>query len=203
MRPGSNKQVVWSNSIRTKSGADVTYEYVTFVPKDFSRPSVELKLYMPYSFIGGSNGSSVQLTAGNFFMFHSQYAFFTRCSSGTVKGRAEKFLHVRTFPSLCLPLTKAANAQPVSPNGTFFTELKGNFFTGPCTEDETRGQWPYRVASDREMTIASDSKPTTSITLESICILLLKATFMASDSSGLQMTSEVKADLRIELSDLK
>ena len=50
------------------------------------------------------------------------------------------------------------------------------------------------------MKMASDLRPATSITLESICILLLKATYR--DSSGLQMTSEVKAELRIDLSDL-
>ena len=47
-----------------------------------------------------------------------------------------------------------------------------------------RGQWPYGVASDKAMKMASYLKPATSITLESIkesiCMLLLKATFMAS-----------------------
>ena len=62
--------------------------------------------------------------------------------------------------------------------------------SGPCLDIEgvmipysqTRGQWPHRVASDRALKMASDLKPATSITLESICILLLKATFMASEA---------------------
>ena len=33
------------------------------VLNSFLRPSVEFQLYSPYSFIGGSNGSSVQFTA--------------------------------------------------------------------------------------------------------------------------------------------
>ena len=49
-------------------------------------------------------------------------------------------------------------------------------------EVPTRGQWPYRVASDRAMRMASDLKPATSITLESICILFLKAPFMAYEA---------------------
>jgi len=51
------------------------------------------------------------------------------------------------------------------------------------------------------MKMASDLKPATSITLESICILLLEATFTASEAKW-QMASKVKADLKIELSDL-
>ena len=47
------------------------------------------------------------------------------------------------------------------------------------------------------MKMASDLKPTTSITLESIYILLLKATFTASEALVAS-----KVDLRIELSDL-
>ena len=47
---------------------------------------------------------------------------------------------------------------------------------------ETREQGPYRLASNRAMKMASVLKPATSITLESICILLLKATFMASEA---------------------
>ena len=47
---------------------------------------------------------------------------------------------------------------------------------------EQEGNGPIRVASNRAMKMGSDLKPATSITLESICILLLKATFMASEA---------------------
>ena len=52
------------------------------------------------------------------------------------------------------------------------------------------------------MKMAPDLKPTTSITLESICILLLKATFTASEALVGSKSPEVKVDLGIELSDL-
>ena len=35
--------------------------------------------------------------------------------------------------------------------------------------DETRGQWPYTLASNTAMKMVQDLKPTTSITLASIC----------------------------------
>ena len=47
---------------------------------------------------------------------------------------------------------------------------------------EQEGNGPIRVASNRAMKMGSDLKPATSITLESICILLLKATCMASEA---------------------
>ena len=51
-----------------------------------------------------------------------------------------------------------------------------------CNSYEQGGKWPYRVASDRAMKLASDLKPESSIIIGSICILLLKATFMASEA---------------------
>ena len=51
----------------------------------------------------------------------------------------KKFLHVRIFrPSFC-PLTKAANAQPISPDGTCVTELSKVFFARPCMGIHTGG----------------------------------------------------------------
>ena len=49
-------------------------------------------------------------------------------------------------------------------------------------QEKTRGQWPYRLASNRALKMASDLKPATSFTLESICTLLLRAAFMASEA---------------------
>ena len=54
--------------------------------------------------------------------------------------------------------------------------------TGARFKRKQEGNGPIRVASNRAMKMASDLKPATSITLESICILLLKATFMASEA---------------------
>ena len=68
-----------------------------------------------------------------------------------------------------------------------------------------RGQWPYGVASDRAMKMASDLKPATSITLasikESICMLLLKATSMASKAL-VASKQPLQATLRFEICDL-
>ena len=50
------------------------------------------------------------------------------------------------------------------------------------TKIPTRGQQPYRLASYRAMKMASDLKPATSMTLKFVCILLLKAIFMASEA---------------------
>ena len=46
------------------------------------------------------------------------------------------------------------------------------------------------------MKMASHLKPTSSNTLESICILLLKATFTASEALVASKSPEVKVDLR-------
>ena len=61
-----------------------------------------------------------------------------------------------------------------------WTSEAGKYAKGHMTEQEGNG--PRGVASNRAMKMASDLKPATSITLESICILLLKATFMASEA---------------------
>ena len=75
---------------------------------------------------------------------------------------------------------------------------------GYCVSKQ-RGQWPYGVASDRAMKMASDLKPATSITLESIkesiCMLLLKATFMASKAL-VASKQPLQATLRFEICDL-
>ena len=55
-----------------------------------------------------------------------------RCPTVKVRGRAKKFLHVWNFPPSFCPLSKAANAQPNSPDGTCITELGRNVFAWPC-----------------------------------------------------------------------
>ena len=40
------------------------------------------------------------------------------------------------FPSLLLPTTQAADAQPNSPEGTCVTKLSRSFFARPCTSTD-------------------------------------------------------------------
>ena len=71
---------------------------------------------------------------------------------------------------------------PIAPNFPREVARKGKEANLCTFHKETRGQWPFRLASDRAMKMASDMKPATTTTLVFMCILPLTVNQAATEA---------------------